>query len=140
MLKKSVAYIILFIALTLSCEHEPFPAQPPGIVDSPAIKSKPCHPDTVYYSRDIQPILTTNCTRSGCHDAVTRRKGVQLTDYENVMNTADIRPFDPEGSDLYERITEDDVDKRMPYRLPPFAQKDIDLIEKWINQGALNLD
>ncbi|WP_417591763.1 c-type cytochrome domain-containing protein [Owenweeksia hongkongensis] len=154
---KSIKTLLFFIALGVmaySCENEPFPAAPVG-AGNDTIKDpndttqnpidttkpgKPCHPDTVYYERDIQPILTASCAFSGCHDAVTREDGVQLTDYNSVMNTADVRPGNLSGSDLYEVITDNDPDDRMP---PPprnaLSPSQITLIAKWINQGALNL-
>lgn len=139
---------IVIVIVTFSCKHDPFPA-PPGGIGNDTIKNptdttnlgKPCDPDTVYYLRDIQPILTESCAISGCHDAATRQKGVQLTDYDNVLSTGDIRPFRPDNSDLYEHITDSDPDKRMPPPpLAPLSSSEIALIAKWINQGALNLD
>ena len=63
-----------------------------------------------------------------------------MTDYNSIMQTADVRPFDPEGSDLYEVIIDSDPDKRMPPPpASPLTQENIDMIYKWINQGAQNL-
>ncbi|MGB0177052.1 MAG: hypothetical protein ACPF9D_07795 [Owenweeksia sp.] len=131
-----------------SCKHDPFPAPPPGMGNNDTIKNpvdttqngKPCDPDTVYYSRDIQPILNANCAYSGCHDAATSTDGVNLSTYASVTSTADVRPFDPDGSDIYEVLVETDVDKRMPFGMPPLPNDQIALIRKWIQQGALNLD
>lgn len=147
-------FLILIFTLSIiwvACEHEPFPA-PPKIVNpadtttnppdttTPPPPGKPCDPDTVYFSRDILPILSTNCAYSGCHDAGTASDGVVLNNYMNVIGTADVRPGDPDGSDLYEMITESDPDDRMP---PPpnnpLSQSEIAQIRKWIVQGAKNL-
>lgn len=54
------------------------------------------------------------------------------------MNTAEVTPFDPDDSELYEVLVEDDVDDRMPYQEPALPQAKIDMVRKWINQGALN--
>jgi len=100
----------------------------------------PCDPDTVYFERDLLPILQSTCAQPLCHDAITMEGDVRLTDYNAVMQTADVRPFDPEGSDMYEVLIETDPDKRMP---PPPANamtpENIELVYKWINQGAQNL-
>jgi uncharacterized membrane protein len=101
----------------------------------------PCDSNTVYFSKQILPILQSNCAFSGCHDAASAQDGVILESYEQVIQTADVRPFDLNGSDLYEVITEDDEDKRMPP--PPNARLtsgQIQLIAQWILQGAENLD
>ncbi len=100
-----------------------------------------CDPDTVYFEQQVLPILITNCARSGCHDAATAQEGVVLTSYERIMATADVRPFDPEGSDLYEVLVEDadEEDHMPPPPNEPLQQVQIDLIATWIRQGAKNL-
>ena len=97
----------------------------------------PCDPDSVYFKNTILPVLVSNCTMSGCHNATSHKDGVVLDNYENVIETGDIEPFKPNKSDLYEAITETDPDKRMP----PSGSLSADLIEKiriWIEQGALD--
>jgi len=100
----------------------------------------PCDPDTVYFERDLLPLLQSSCAQPGCHDAITMEHGVRLTDYASVMATGGVKPFDPEGSDMYENVTETDPDKRMPPPpLNPWPQESIDILFTWINQGAQNL-
>ncbi len=98
----------------------------------------PCDPNVVYFQRDVLPILLSNCTMSGCHNATDHQDGVILDNYTNVMATADVRPGNANNSDLYEVLVESDPRKRMPYNLPqlPVAQRTI--IRNWINQGAKN--
>lgn len=100
----------------------------------------PCDPDTVYFERDLLPILQSTCAQPGCHDAITMQDGVRLTDYVSVMETADVDPYDPDNSKLYKVIIEDEPQDRMP---PPPASamsaEDIALVNKWITQGAKNL-
>lgn len=137
--------LLCLIILTCSCKHDPFSAPPgtmgngPGTNPNDSLQGKPCHPDTIYYNRDIQPLLNTNCAYSGCHDAATATDGVDLSDYNAVMNTADVNPFDANGSDLYEVLIETDPDKRMPFNQPPLPAAQIERIRQWIVQGALNL-
>tara|TARA_R110002072_G_scaffold125612_4_gene261834 strand:- start:2343 stop:3056 length:714 start_codon:yes stop_codon:yes gene_type:complete len=134
--------ICVFILLMASCKHDPFPGPPASsnaIVDS--TNSNVCDPDTVYFANDILPILISNCAYSGCHDAATSQDGVTLNNFQNTVNTGDVRAGDLSGSDLYEVITENDPDKIMP---PPpntaLTQSQISLIGKWILQGAQNLN
>ena len=149
---RSVLSVVVLSAIIFgACEHEPFNASDfpnapqnqdttgnnnPGDTTTPA---DPCHPDTVYYARDIQPLLNSFCAYSGCHDANTASNDVILNNYQNVMQTGDVRPNRPDNSDLYEVLVETDPDKRMPYNQPPLEQSKINLIRKWINQGAQNL-
>lgn len=142
----------------LSCRHEPITIEG-GEVDNPVdttgnnnppdttgnnppdttIAGTPCDPDVIYFELDVLPILRSNCAKSGCHDENTAQDGVILTSYESVMATADVRPFNLSGSDLYEVITEDDPDKRMPQPPNPrLTAAQINLISAWILQGAKN--
>jgi mono/diheme cytochrome c family protein len=98
----------------------------------------PCDPEVVYFQRDILPFLQGSCAFAGCHNAATAQDGVILDSYENVFNTADVKPFDLEGSDLYEAITEDDPEDIMPPG-GKLENEQINLIATWILQGAEDL-
>ncbi len=123
--------------LNTSCKHEPLFGDDDLPNDSTGIL---CHPDSVYFKWDVLPILISNCAMSGCHDAATAQDGVILDSYANVMATADVRPFNPSKSDLYEVLIEDKPEKRMPFGQPPLPQEQIQIIAKWILQGAKDLD
>ncbi len=101
----------------------------------------PCSPDSVYFEQQILPFLISNCTRiNGCHSANVAEDGVILNSYLNVMLTADVEPFNLNGSDLWEVINETDPDDRMPpLGEPQLSQQQKDLIALWISQGAQNL-
>ncbi len=99
----------------------------------------PCDPDVVYFELDVLPILRSNCAKSGCHDENSAQDGVILTSYESVMATAEVEPFNLNDSELYEVITEDDPDKRMPQPPNPrLTSTQVNLISSWILQGARN--
>lgn len=101
----------------------------------------PCDPDIVYFNLDILPLFISNCAVSGCHDATTAQNDVILNSYDNVIQTAEVAPFDLEDNDLYERITDDDVDEKMPPPPnTPLTSTQINLIAKWILQGTQSLD
>jgi len=99
----------------------------------------PCDPDSVYFVNDIQPILTSNCTMSGCHDVASHQDGVVLTDYSHIISTTDVDPGSASKSHLYKVLIKTDPDKIMP-RPPmnPLNVTQISLIKKWIDQGAKN--
>lgn len=133
---RNFLFLSLFLMLAAACRHEP--VLPPG--GNGGGSGKPCSPDSVYFSRDVLPILVSNCAKSGCHDAASREEGIVLDSYNNVMATGDVRPGRPGNSDLYEVLLESDPDKRMP-RPPadPLSAPQVALIRKWIEQGAQNL-
>lgn len=149
-----LCFFVLSILLSAgSCQHDPFLEDDtfnPGdttVVDpgdttviNPNDTIDPCDPEVVYFDQQVLPILQSNCALSGCHDAITHEDGVDLTSYEKVMQTADVRPNNLGGSDLYEVITDDDVDDRMPPAPNiPLTSEQIQLIADWILQGAEDL-
>jgi len=49
----------------------------------------------------VLPLLVANCARSGCHDNISRAKGIVLTDYPQVMSTGKVKAGKPADSKLY---------------------------------------
>lgn len=100
----------------------------------------PCDPSKIYFQQQVLPILVSNCALSGCHDDASHQDGVILTSYAKVIATAEVRPGNPGGSELYEVIVDTDPDDRMP-RPPqnPLTAQQIQIIYQWIQQGAQNL-
>lgn len=143
--QSSTIFLLLVFTVLLalaSCTHD-IPVVPANPIDTTGndttgnvIDSDFCDPDSVYFDKDVLPILISNCAMSGCHDAETHAEDVNLTSYESVMNTADVEPFNPGGSKLYKVITTNDVDDRMPPSADPLSSVQIAIIQKWINQGA----
>lgn len=139
MQKIILASIIALVGL-FGCKHQ-IEDTFPDWTDYPTDTNvnRPCSPDTVYFERDILPVLRSNCAMSGCHDAASKEDGVVLDNYENIMRTGDVRPGNPAGSELYEVLNESG-DKRMPPPPDdPLSTEQKELIRKWIAQGAKNL-
>jgi len=142
-----VAIILMDLA---SCRHDPFFDNPiPGGVDTSSVDTTTsdtsttgmsgCDPDSVYFNRDVLPLIISSCATSGCHDEITHEEGLRLVDYDRIVRI--VRAGKPQNSTLYEVITEDRSSKRMPP--PPRAALTADqigIIRKWIEQGAQNLE
>lgn len=150
-----IGLLTLLFAVT-ACEHEPIIPDPIGepidtttteptdTTDTNPVDTTdtgtPCEDGVIYFEKDVLPIFLSNCAFSGCHDAATATDGVILDSYENIINTADVEPFDLDAGDLYENITEDDSDKIMPPPPnAPLTSNQIFTISQWILQGAKNL-
>lgn len=145
--------IILSMAITAilqvsACRHSPYVPNPDDMMPIDTTtqpidttqQGTPCDPNAVYFDLQVLPILQSNCAFSGCHDAASAQDGVVLTSYNEVMRTADVRPFNLGGSDLYEVITENDNDDVMPPApRSRLSATQIALIAQWIQAGALNL-
>lgn len=160
LLSYSSVFVLLLLlnaagTLLLSCKHE---VEPPASTagsgtsnaggntttgsgnGSGTTTTTTCDTTKIYFQQQVLPVLLSNCTMGGCHDAVSHQEGIILTSYENVMRTAGIRPGRPAESELYEVLLETNPDKRMP-RPPksPLSASQIKIIRDWIQQGALNL-
>ncbi|WP_035361107.1 PSD1 and planctomycete cytochrome C domain-containing protein [Dyadobacter alkalitolerans] len=102
-------------------------------------------PKEVSYNFDIRPILSDKCL--ACHgpDANKREAGLRLDVAEDAFKALQENPKahalvagKPELSQVYLRITTADTALRMPPTGSnlKLTQREVDLIEKWIRQGA----
>ncbi|HEV2399603.1 MAG TPA: PSD1 and planctomycete cytochrome C domain-containing protein [Candidatus Sulfotelmatobacter sp.] len=95
--------------------------------------------EEVHFSRDIRPILNQNCIQ--CHGGVRQKNGVSFLFREEALGRGKsgkrtIVPGKPDESELIARVTSSDPDTRMPYHAPPLSPQQIDLLRRWIKQGA----
>jgi hypothetical protein len=133
------AVIVLLMLLLESCVHEPLVGPVDGTNKSEPVVDEQCAPDIVYFENEILPLLVSNCTKSGCHDAATAENGIVLNSYASVMSSDLIESGNPEKSVLYKVITEDDADGAMPpFPSYPLESDQVQKIGTWITQGAKN--
>jgi len=103
-------------------------------------------PKYVDYNYDIKPILSDKCF--ACHgpDNNTREAGLRLDTeegaYKALAESPDkhaVVPGKPHISEAFLRITSDDESIKMPPTASnlPLSNFEIDLIERWIEQGAV---
>src|SRR5262249_52815644 len=67
--------------------------------------------------------------------------GFSLLFREEALDTAEsgkrvILPGDAAHSELMRRITSHDPEERMPYKEEPLSEEQIDILKRWINEGA----
>ena len=106
-----------------------------------------CSPQepSVSFSSDIQPILKNNCL--ACHQKGGQgyeKTGLDMTSYEGLLKGTNfgaiIEPGNSVSSTIM-RLIEGRADKsiNMPHgENKPLSQVEVDLIKKWIDQGANN--
>lgn len=122
-----------------SCKHDPLIPLDVIPIDTSLIVGQPCSPDTAYFLNQVLPILISQCAKSGCHDLQSHKEGIVLTDYDRVISTGEVKPFKGADSKLYKVLVDSDPDDRMPEPPnPPLSADQINIIKKWIDQGALN--
>lgn len=97
---------------------------------------------------NVSQILNGSCGGSSCHLSSPFESGVNLSSYDNVMNsvgeqygTEIVDPGDgsQDASPIVDKINANpDHGERMPLNGGALPQDDIDLIVDWINAGAQN--
>ncbi len=130
-MKKIIITGLIGISLLIcSCTHEiPVdPAEPSGSPSTPAPPSVPaagktCSADTVYFSNDVLPLITSNCSMPACHGG---SRSPRLSNYTQIKNNQ---------GDILEQITRGEM-PIAPVGLLTTAQ--IKLFNKWISQGSKN--
>ena len=144
--------IIAATSLTTSCKHQPIKIDDivpidttkkdttknngggGVVVDKGDTTGWQCNPDTIYF-QDVLPIFISDCAGSGCHDAATKAKSYQLTDYTNVLKRG-LVAGNANSSAVYTQIRSGAMPPRSSGIVMTQAQKD--LIATWINKGAKN--
>lgn len=79
----------------------------------------------VCYDTDIQPILTSKCTMSGCHNSVDKKEGLDLSSYNGFQNS-------DKKDDILEVI---DEGKMPPSGYVQLTKDEIKIIKRWAAQG-----
>lgn len=93
----------------------------------------------VDFNTDIKPILNKHCI--SCHGGVKKNGGFSLLFEEEALAATEsghpaIVPGSASESELIKRLTHADPELRMPYQRAQLSEEEIDLLKKWIDQGA----
>jgi hypothetical protein len=135
MKKISVVLVMAFGVLLYACKHEivnPIVTLPGGGV--PVLPA----PGEVCFDADVLPIFQSSCAKAGCHDAASKQDGYILDSYANILKKG-IKPGNANDSKMYKVLIDTDPGDRMPQApYAPLLQSQIDVIRKWINEGAKN--
>ncbi len=103
-----------------------------------------CGQKEISYKTDVQPILDQYCGE--CHAAGgegQQKSGLVLSNYEGLMKGtkfgAVVRPGDTLTSAVIMLVEgRADPSIKMPHGKAPLPQEKIDLLKKWVAQGAKN--
>jgi len=98
-----------------------------------------CKEKDIDFSTEVKPILNKHCI--SCHGGVKRSGNFSVLFRDEALDTVKsgkvaIIPGNPEHSEMIRRILSKDPEERMPYKEEPLSQHDIDILTKWIRQGA----
>ena len=103
-----------------------------------------CSPSNVSYSKDVQPILSKNC--SECHAPGKEgflASGLDTTSYQTLMKGGKYGPLIKPGDALSSSLNmlvegRAHPSIRMPHGRAKLPDKDIEILKVWVNEGAKN--
>lgn len=95
--------------------------------------------EKVDFSADIKPILNKHCIT--CHGGVKKSGGFSLLFEEDAFSDTEnghpaIIPGNAAQSPFIKRLKEKDPELRMPYEKKPLSKQEIDILTRWVDQGA----
>jgi len=111
--------IIILVFVAISCRKDKVEEVVPVEEECPEERS---------FSQDVLPILSTNCSTSGCHDANSQSAGYILETYEQV----------DEHAVIVLAAMKHETSSLMPQGQPKLADSLIKTFDCWIKQGKLN--
>ncbi|MCW3112594.1 MAG: hypothetical protein JWR18_990 [Segetibacter sp.] len=94
---------------------------------------------TIDFTTQVKPIINKSCIN--CHGGVRQKGGFSLLFREEALAKTEsgklgIVPGDPSGSEMIRRINLKDPEERMPYKHDPLSKEEINILTKWVKQGA----
>jgi WD40 repeat protein len=97
-------------------------------------------PDKISYYKDIRPIFVQHC--QGCHQPAKAEGGLLMTGYAELLKKGDsdvagIVAGKPDESIIYQMIVPSGgKPAKMPRGKDPLSDRDINLVKRWITEGA----
>jgi len=93
---------------------------------------------TVDFVRDVRPIFREHCV--SCHSAAKKKGSFRLDARSAAMKGGmagkAILPGKGAESPLVKLVVESDPDARMPQKAPPLPKEKVEILRRWIDQGA----
>lgn len=113
-----------------------------GLRSTPAVAAdKPAAAAKISFHTQIRPIFQGQC--QGCHQPAKQMGEYEMTSFSRLLKGGEsgspaVVPGKPEASYLVELITPVDGKAEMPKGKEALSSTDIELIKKWIAQGAVD--
>jgi mono/diheme cytochrome c family protein len=109
--------------------------------DTKGTSASPASGAAISYDKQIRPIFQAYC--QGCHQPAKAGGGYVMTAFDLMLaggksKAAAIVPQKPEESFLIDQITPAGGEAEMPRGQKPLGPSDIELITRWIAQGAVD--
>jgi Protein of unknown function (DUF1553)/Protein of unknown function (DUF1549)/Planctomycete cytochrome C len=121
MTKRRIVIAVVFVAATLLATRSWWAGQ------------------RVDYSTEVKPLLNKKCI--ACHGGVKQSGGFSLLTREEALRPTEsghpaIVPGHADASEMIRRLHCTDPEERMPYQAEPLSADEIELLTRWIDEGA----
>ena len=98
-------------------------------------------PLPVSFRKDIAPVLQRRCAT--CHNADSAKGGYRLDSFARLTKPGEsdlpaLTPRHADDSELYRLLVEPEARDRMPQKADALPAREIALIKRWIEEGAVN--
>ncbi|MCC6815131.1 MAG: hypothetical protein IT267_01815 [Saprospiraceae bacterium] len=87
----------------------------------------------ICFETEVRPIISSNCTLSGCHNSIDKVSGYDFSTYEGIMHA--VKPGDHSTSELY-KVLIHPYKEKPPKPFNPLSEEQKITIAAWIEQGA----
>lgn len=121
----------LFLALAAPLAAQPAP-----------MKKDDQLPDKVSYYKDVRPLFAQHC--QGCHQPAKAQGGYVMTSHADLFKKSDrelpgVVAGQPDKSELLQQILpHGGKPPRMPRNKEPLSQREVQVVRRWIEQGAVD--
>ncbi|PQO41323.1 DUF1553 domain-containing protein [Blastopirellula marina] len=90
----------------------------------------------VNFEQEIAPLLSQRCV--SCHSPNIKKGELSLATPDDLLNNGFVVPGDPAGSYLLEVVVPaDDQPAAMPKSGEPLTKAEVDLLQRWVAEGAV---
>lgn len=92
---------------------------------------------TVCFDKEVLPFFQLTCAFSGCHNSQSKKEGYDLSNYASIVSKG-VKAGNPNSSEIYSSMTKTGKDRMPPAPYPAVSKDKLDMIAKWIQEGAQN--
>ncbi|HRI22489.1 MAG TPA: c-type cytochrome [Panacibacter sp.] len=135
-MKKPILLLTAITGLFFACVHQVvIPGGNNGGIDTTGNGGGTGSDTLVCFEGEILPIFVSSCAYSPCHDSKSKEEGYVLDTWQNITKRGIVPGSSRKNSKIYQEIASGNMP---PGTATDLTAAQVDLIGKWIEQGARN--